>query len=89
MVELLSRRAHRQHRQIYQFSHKDLWKKYDFAELYPGHDGVRNYFEYVDSQLDLTRDVVFDTFAESCTWDEETRQWTARPRTARCRMRVR
>ncbi|MDF3311295.1 NAD(P)/FAD-dependent oxidoreductase [Rhodococcus sp. T2V] len=64
--------------QIYQFSHKDLWKKYDFAELYPGHDGVRNYFEYVDAQLDLTRDVVFDTFAESCTWDEETRQWTAR-----------
>jgi cation diffusion facilitator CzcD-associated flavoprotein CzcO len=64
--------------QIYQFSHKELWKKYDFAELYPGHDGVRNYFEYVDSQLDLTRDVVFDTFAESCIWDEQARQWTAR-----------
>src|SRR5574337_464945 len=64
--------------QIYQFSYKDLWKGYDFPELYPGHETVRDYFEYVDSQLDLTRDVVFDTFAEASTWDEDSRQWTVR-----------
>lgn len=64
--------------QIYQYSHKGLWKNHDFKELYPNWEGVRDYFEFVDSQLDLTRDVEFDTFAESCTWDESSRQWTAR-----------
>lgn len=61
---------------IYQFSHKDLWKNYDFAERYPGFAEVRDYFDYVDRNLDLTRDVEFDTFASRAQWDEDSRVWT-------------
>nr|AAG01290.1 cyclohexanone monooxygenase 2 [Brevibacterium sp. HCU] len=64
--------------QIYQFQYKDLWKDFDFKELYPDFNGVREYFEYVDSQLDLSRDVTFNTFAESCTWDDAAKEWTVR-----------
>jgi cation diffusion facilitator CzcD-associated flavoprotein CzcO len=64
--------------QIYQFQYKDLWKEFDFKELYPDFNGVREYFEYVDSQLDLSRDITFNTFVESCSWDEDTREWTVR-----------
>lgn len=61
---------------IYQYSHKDLWKEFDFKERYPGYDSVREYFEYVDNKLDLTRDVVFNTFASQAQWDEGAREWT-------------
>ncbi|ELB93048.1 cyclohexanone monooxygenase [Rhodococcus wratislaviensis IFP 2016] len=64
--------------QIYQYSYKDLWKEFDFTELYPSWDGVRNYFEYVDSKLDLTKEIEFNTVAESCVWDEDKLEWTVR-----------
>lgn len=61
---------------IYQFSHKDLWKDYDFRERYPDFAGVRDYFEYVDSKLELTKDVEFNTFAAQAQWDEDAHEWT-------------
>ncbi|WIY01204.1 NAD(P)/FAD-dependent oxidoreductase [Amycolatopsis mongoliensis] len=61
---------------IYQFSHKGLWKDYDFAERYPDFTGVRDYFEYVDRKLNLTKDIEFDTTAAQAQWDEDRREWT-------------
>lgn len=62
--------------QVYQFEYKDLWKDYDFKELYPGWEGVRDYLHYVDSKLGLRKDVEFSTLAETATWDEDARTWT-------------
>ncbi|WP_217995773.1 flavin-containing monooxygenase [Kribbia dieselivorans] len=62
--------------QIYQFSHKDLWKDFDFKELYPGHEGVREYFHYLDGKLDLRKDIEFNTFADTAKWDDEVNEWT-------------
>jgi cation diffusion facilitator CzcD-associated flavoprotein CzcO len=61
---------------LYQFAHKGLWKEFDFSERYPDFAGVREYFEYVDSKLDLTKDVEFNTFAAQAQWDEASREWT-------------
>ncbi|WIV52910.1 flavin-containing monooxygenase [Amycolatopsis nalaikhensis] len=61
---------------IYQFSHKGLWKDYDFGERYPDFAGVRDYFEYVDRKLNLTKDVEFNTTAAQAQWDEDRREWT-------------
>ena len=36
---------------IYQFSYKDLWKDWEYTELYPGWSEVREYFAYVDRTL--------------------------------------
>ncbi|MFO6453448.1 MULTISPECIES: flavin-containing monooxygenase [unclassified Aeromicrobium] len=62
--------------QVYQFSHKDLWKEFDFAELFPSHEGVREYLNYVDQKLDLRKDVTFDTFVDRAAWDENSHTWT-------------
>ena len=62
--------------QVYQFSHKDLWKGFDFQELFPGRAGVCEYLRYVDQQLDLRKDINFSTTAESAKWDESSRTWT-------------
>jgi cation diffusion facilitator CzcD-associated flavoprotein CzcO len=62
--------------QVYQFSRKDLWKDFDFKELFPSFDGVREYLQYVVSKLDLRRDVTFNTFVDKARWDEESRTWT-------------
>lgn len=62
--------------QIYQFEHKDLWKDFDFKELYPGYAGVREYFHYLDGVLGLRKDIEFNTFAKSAGWDEDKNEWT-------------
>ncbi|GAB3362293.1 MULTISPECIES: flavin-containing monooxygenase [Amycolatopsis] len=61
---------------IYQFSHKGLWKDYDFTERYPDYAGVRDYFDHINRKLNLTRDIEFNTFADRAEWDEDRREWT-------------
>jgi hypothetical protein len=57
VVELLPRGRTDTAGHIYQFSHRDLWNKHDFAERCPDFAGVREYFKYVDERLDLTKDI--------------------------------
>ena len=42
---------------IYQYSDPELWQDWDYSELYPGWDEVREYFNHVDRKLDLRKDV--------------------------------
>jgi cation diffusion facilitator CzcD-associated flavoprotein CzcO len=63
---------------IYQYSRKDLWRDWNFTELYPGWDEVRQYFRSVDQKLDLSRDIRFDTRVTGAEFDEGDRRWTVR-----------
>jgi cyclohexanone monooxygenase len=63
---------------IYQYSREDLWRDWDFSELYPGWDEVRRYFHYVDEKLDLSRDIRFKTRVTGAEFDEDTRRWRVR-----------
>ena len=38
---------------LYQFSKEELWRDWDYGELYPSWDRIRAYFEHVDRKLDL------------------------------------
>lgn len=49
------------HGPLYQYSLEELWRDWDFDELYPAWDKIREYFHYVDRKLDLSRDIRFDT----------------------------
>lgn len=60
---------------IYQYSREDLWRDWEFSELYPGWDEVRRYFHYVDEKLDLSRDVRFHTRVSAAEFDENRDQW--------------
>ena len=68
---------------LYQFSREDLWRDFDFTELYPGWDEVRRYFRHVDRKLDLSKDIRFGTRVIGAEFDEERRRWEVRVRDER------
>jgi cation diffusion facilitator CzcD-associated flavoprotein CzcO len=63
---------------IYQYSREDLWRDWEFSELYPGWDEVRQYFHYVDQKLDLSKDIRFNTRVSAAEFDGERNQWIVR-----------
>lgn len=63
------------HGPIYQYSREDLWQEWDYSELFPSWEEVREYFQYVDKKLDLSRDVRFNTRVSAAEFDEDRDQW--------------
>jgi cation diffusion facilitator CzcD-associated flavoprotein CzcO len=60
---------------VYQFSREELWKDWNWTEVFPGYAEMRAYFEHVDAKLDLSRDIRFETWVRGADFDEERRQW--------------
>ena len=60
---------------LYQFSREELWKDWDYSELFPAWDEVRAYFDYVDTKLDLSADIRFNTRVTTARFDEDRHQW--------------
>src|SRR3984893_602207 len=63
---------------IYQFSRDDLWRKWQFSELYPSWQELRDYFRYVDEKLGLSRDIRFNRRVEEAEFDPARNRWTVR-----------
>ena len=66
------------HAPIYQYSREDLWREWNYSELYPSWDEVRKYFHFVDQKLDLSRDIRFSTRVTGANFDQERKQWMVR-----------
>jgi len=66
------------HGPLYQYSIEELWQDWDFDELYPSWDKIREYFHHVDRKLDLSRDIRFDTRVSSARFDDAQRCWRVR-----------
>jgi len=62
------------HSYCYTFSKslKDNWK---FSERYPGPAEIRRYLNYVADELDLKKDIQFDTRVVSAQFDEDATLW--------------
>lgn len=60
---------------IYQFSDEQLWRDWNYGELYPEWSEVRAYFKYVDDKLNLSRDISFNTHVKAARFDEGLRRW--------------
>ncbi len=60
----------------YEFSMEDLWKDWNWSELFPGRDELQQYFHYVDSKLDLSKDIQFNTWVTGAEFDESSNLWT-------------
>ncbi len=72
---------------IYQLSREDLWRDWDYSELYPSWEEVRGYFAYLDRKLDISKDVRFNTRITGADFDTGRNQWvvrTADGATTRC-----
>jgi cation diffusion facilitator CzcD-associated flavoprotein CzcO len=63
---------------IYQYSRNDLWQKWQFRELYPSSQELRDYFSYVDEKLGLSRDIRFNRRVEEATFESAHNRWTVR-----------
>ena len=64
------------HCQIYQFTRDDLWKDWNWTELFPGWREMQRYFEYVDDKLELSKDITFNARVRSAEFDQENNYWT-------------
>ncbi len=60
---------------MYQFSDPELWRDWNFSELYPGWSEVRAYFQHVDNKLNLSKDISFNTRITAAHFDEDSRRW--------------
>lgn len=60
----------------YQFSDERLWRNWDFSERFPGHEEMREYFAYLDAELDLSKDCRFNTKVVAAEFDESEHIWT-------------
>lgn len=59
----------------YEYSMPELWRDWNWTELYPSWRELRDYFHHVDRKLDLSRDIRFDTRVTAATFDEDSRRW--------------
>src|SRR6201981_595320 len=60
---------------MYQFSSEELWRDWNFSELYPSWEELRAYFRHVDEKLDLSRDIRFNTRVTGAEFDTDRDQW--------------
>ena len=63
---------------IYQYSRDDLWRKWQFSELYPSWQELQAYFRYVDEQLKLSRDIRFNRRVDEASFEPARNRWTVR-----------
>jgi cyclohexanone monooxygenase len=65
---------------LYQFSREELWREWNWSELYPGREELRRYFHHVGETLGLHEDIRLNTRVVGAEFDEERRQWVVRVR---------
>jgi len=60
---------------LYQFSMEELWQDWDFDELYPSWEKIREYFQHVDRKLGLSPDIRYNTRVSAAHFDEAACRW--------------
>jgi cyclohexanone monooxygenase len=63
---------------IYQYSRDDVWRTWQFSELYPSWQELRDYFRYVDDKLGLSRDIRFNRRVNEAQFDPGHNRWIVR-----------
>ncbi|KAL6721962.1 hypothetical protein ACLMJK_001067 [Lecanora helva] len=73
---------------VYEYSLEKVWKNWSWSCKYPGWEELRRYFNHVEEQLDIKKDISFESAVVSSDWDEERGGWTVKTedgKTARCK----
>jgi cation diffusion facilitator CzcD-associated flavoprotein CzcO len=55
-----------------------VWRKWQFSELYPSWQELRDYFRYVDEKLGLSRDIRFNRRVNEAQFDPAHSHWIVR-----------
>ena len=59
----------------YEYSIEELWRDWNWTELFPSWDELRRYFQYVDGKLNLSQDIQFHKRVTSARFDQGLDQW--------------
>ncbi|TVY28688.1 Baeyer-Villiger monooxygenase [Lachnellula hyalina] len=60
----------------YQFSMREVWRKWNWSERFPSGDELKAYFKHVDETLDLSKDITYSANVIDVRYDESTMKWT-------------
>ncbi len=62
---------------IYQYLFSEgLYKNWTWSERFPGQPEIERWMNYIADELDLRKDIRFDTTITAAHWNEDTRRWT-------------
>lgn len=73
---------------VYEYSLEKVWKTWSWSYKYPGWEELRRYFDHVEKQLQVKKDMFFESTVISSDWDEKSHQWIVKTedgKTARCK----
>ena len=60
----------------YGFDFEEVYKTYNWTELYPGQKEMQAYFEHVDKLLSIRKDCIFNTIVKEARFDQLKSRWT-------------
>lgn len=63
---------------IYSFGIEEVWKSWNWSEVYPGQKEIQSYFENVDGVLSVRKDCIFNSRVNSACFDPANAKWTIR-----------
>ena len=73
---------------VYEYSIEKVWKTWSWSCKYPGWQELRRYFDHVEEQLQVKKDVMFESAVVSSEWDDKRKGWIVKTedgKTARCK----
>ena len=59
----------------YEFSFEELWKDWQWTEKFPGREELLRYFDYLESKLELKKDIQFNTRVTAAQFDKQRNLW--------------
>ncbi len=69
---------------FYQLNIPEVWRTWNFAERFPGHEELRRYFEHIDKTLGLRKDIEFNARVVDASYDSEKARWTVKTSSGSC-----
>ncbi|CAG8980017.1 hypothetical protein HYALB_00005191 [Hymenoscyphus albidus] len=63
------------HAPLYGYSIEGLYKDWTWTERFPGGEELRQYFDYVDKRLDLSKDIELNTSVDAAEFDTNASVW--------------
>ena len=73
---------------VYEYSLGKVWKNWNWSCKYPGWKELRRYFDHVEEQLQVKKDVYFESTVVGSEWDPKREQWIVKSedgKVARCK----
>lgn len=61
---------------VYEYSLPKIWKTWHWSQKYPDWRELRHYFDHVDRELGIRKDITFGTRVNESRYDKEQNVWT-------------